>query len=99
MGVSLRDLVYPDHAKRDKFDKPYEFVNSSLMNARTTAKEIGKLWREHAQKVALGEIARVQGRSSRLTRASTGTEKAVRELPEFGRAAIKQGTGLGSELK
>ena len=102
MGVMrLRDLVYSDHAKRDKFDKPYEFVNSSLMNARTTAKEIGKLWREHAQKVASGEIARVQGRSIQIDESID--KELRRQFESFLNAAvraIKQGMqGLGSELK
>jgi hypothetical protein len=33
--LRLRDINYADPAKRETFDKPYEFVMSSLMNART----------------------------------------------------------------
>ena len=94
-------LAYSDQAKRDKFDKSYEFVNSSLMNARTTAKEIGELWREHAQKVASGKIARVQGRSIRIDESID--KELRRQFESFLNAAvraIKQGMqSLGSELK
>jgi hypothetical protein len=64
MGIMrLRDVVFTDPAKRDKFDKSYEFVIASLMNARATSEEIIQLWEEHARKVSSGEVARLQGRT------------------------------------
>jgi hypothetical protein len=70
-NMRLRDAVFPDPEKRDAFDKAYEFVLMTLLNTRTTAQDIGKLFSEHAQKVARGEVARIQGRSI-STRISTG---------------------------
>jgi hypothetical protein len=64
MGLlRLRDMVYPDPAKRDQFDKSYDLVISSLLNARTTAREIVELWDEHVRKVTSGEIARLEGKA------------------------------------
>lgn len=63
LGVlCLRDMVYPDPAKCDNFDKAYEFVTSSLLNARTAAQQILQLWGDHVRKVASGEIAGLKGR-------------------------------------
>jgi hypothetical protein len=59
----LRDCIYPIQAERDVFDKRYELVMSSLMNARNTARDIAILWNEHLQKVTSGEIARLRGKT------------------------------------
>lgn len=102
MGIiRLRDLVYSDPARREKFDKPYEFVNSSLMNARATAKDLVKAWTEHAGKVASGEIARLDGRSLRI---DENIDKDLKkEVESFLNAAVrtlKQGMqNLASELQ
>jgi hypothetical protein len=62
MGIlRLRDTVFPDAAKREEFDKAYEFVLMNLLSARTAAQDIVKLYREHAEQVAQGKIARLQG--------------------------------------
>lgn len=62
-NLRLRDSIFPDPAKREAFDKPYEFVLMTLLNTRTTAQGIGKLFTEHAQRVTRGEVARVQGQA------------------------------------
>jgi hypothetical protein len=62
MGLMrLRDAVYPDPPSRETFDKAFDFVPTSLMTARTTAKDIAELWSTHARKVAAGEVVRRQG--------------------------------------
>jgi hypothetical protein len=61
--MHLRDAVFPDPANRQAFDKPYEFVLVTLLNTRTTAQDIAKLFTDHARKVGSGEIARVQGQA------------------------------------
>ncbi len=98
--MRLRDIVYPDPSKRDTFDKPYEFVMSSLMNARTTAKEIATLWDEHTRKVISGEIARLQGKAIHI---DESVDKELRkEVESFLNAAVralKQGMqDLSNEL-
>ena len=73
MGVlRLRDLAYSETA-RDKFDQHFEFVSSSLLTARTTAKELAELWEQHIQKLGSGEAARIRGGRSASTRASTNS--------------------------
>lgn len=101
MGVlRLRDLVYSETA-RDKFDQHFEFVSSSLLNARTTAKELAELWEEHVQKLASGEAARIQGRTIRI---DESIDKQLRRLIEtFLNSAVrtlKQGMqDLAAELQ
>jgi len=98
--LRLRDITYPDPASRDTFDKRYEFAISSLMNARTTEKEIANLWREHIRKVASGEIARLQGKVIHI---DENVDKELRKQVEsFLNAAVrttKQGMqDLANEL-
>ncbi len=64
--VRFRDAVFPHGAKRDEFDKAYDFFIMTLMNARTTAQEIGQLLVEHARKVSQGEIAKTQGQAIQI---------------------------------
>ena len=79
MGVlRLRDLVYYETA-RDKFDQHFEFVGSSLLNARSTAKELAELWEEHVRKLASGEAVRIQGRTIRI---DENIDKQLRRLLE-----------------
>jgi hypothetical protein len=74
----LRDLVYSDTA-RDKFDQHFEFVSSSLLNARSTAKELAELWEEHVRKLASAEAVRIQGRTIRI---DESIDKQLRRLIE-----------------
>lgn len=105
MGIiRMRDLVYADPEKRDTFDRQFEFVNSSLMNARSTAQDILKVWQEHTAKVTAGEIARIDGRSIRLDESID--KELRRDVESFLNAsvrALKQGmqtlaTGLQVDI-
>jgi len=60
-NLRLRDMVFPDPARRLEFDKAYELVVMTLPNARTTSQQLIKLWADHKRKVASGEIARTRG--------------------------------------
>lgn len=59
--TKLRDIVYDDRAKIQEFDNVFDQALSALLSARTTAKEIREMWDQHAQKVASGQIAKLQG--------------------------------------
>ena len=60
-SLRLRDVVFSDPAKREAFDKAYEFVIETLLNTRTTAQEINQLWHDHTSKISNGEIVHVKG--------------------------------------
>jgi hypothetical protein len=64
--LRLRDQVFGDRAKCGEFDDAYEFVLMEVLNVRTTAQTVAKLWDEHARKVSQGEIARMQGKSIQI---------------------------------
>ena len=57
----LRDLAYFDRAAIDSFDKSYKFALTTMLDVRTTAREIESLVQDHMTKVAHGTIARVAG--------------------------------------
>lgn len=59
--LRLRDGVLTDNAKREAFDRAYQVVLDTLMNARTTSKEIVQTVTEHNRKVSQGEIACLKG--------------------------------------
>ncbi|HXN64131.1 MAG TPA: hypothetical protein VN862_02285 [Candidatus Acidoferrales bacterium] len=62
LGISrLRDSALPDRAKRQDFDKGYEFVLMTLLGTQTTARQIVKLLEDHSGRVARGEVARIVG--------------------------------------
>jgi hypothetical protein len=60
--LRLRDVVFDDKGKREEFDKAYQFVLETLMNARTASKEIIQTLTDHIHKVSQGKIARLKGR-------------------------------------
>jgi len=61
MGIGrLRDVIFNDPTERGKFDETYRFVVDTLMNTRTTSKEIIEMLAEHRRKVSRGEIARLE---------------------------------------
>jgi len=93
IGITrLRDVVFPDQAGRDKFDKPYEFVTTSLMNARSTAKEVAELWEGHARRVTLGEVARLQGQTIHIDESiDKELRKQVESFLNAAVRALKQG--------
>lgn len=57
----LRDVVFPDYAKRDIFDKPYERVMEALLNTRSASQEIAQLVADHFGKLAKGEVGQLRG--------------------------------------
>lgn len=88
MGVlRLREMVFHSKAERDRFDEPYELVRSALWNTRSIAKEIGRIWDDHARKVTEGEVARVQGRSIRVDVNVDGDLK--KEVEAFLNSAVR----------
>ena len=62
MGIlRLRDAVFPDAVSREHFDKAYEFVMMSLMNARNSAEGIRNIIDSHVRDVGSGKVARLRG--------------------------------------
>lgn len=59
--LRLRDVVFPDYAKRDIFDKPYEPVMEALLNTRSASQEIAQLVADHFSELAKGEIGQLRG--------------------------------------
>lgn len=57
----LRDVVYPDYAKRDIFGKPYELVIETLLNTRSASQKIAELVANHFSKLAKGEVGQLRG--------------------------------------
>jgi len=88
MGLlRLRDVVYPDAAARESFDKAFDFVPTSLVDARETAKEIADLWTTHVQKVHSGEIVRRDGQAIHI---GENIDKELRKHVEhFMNAAVR----------
>jgi hypothetical protein len=94
MGVlRIRDAAYPDHARRETFDKIYEMVSTSLFSARDTAKEIHKLWEAHAQKVTSGTCVR---RTAQALHIDESIDRELRKLTEsFLNASVRLGVDIG----
>lgn len=61
--LRLRDPIFLEPEKRIEFDEVYRFVLMEVLNVRTTAQNIAKLWDEHVRKVSQGEVAGIQARS------------------------------------
>ncbi|NVM22506.1 MAG: hypothetical protein HWN68_12090 [Desulfobacterales bacterium] len=59
--LRLRDVIFPDYAKRDIFDKPYEPVVEALLNTRSASQEIAQLVADHFSKLAKGEVGQLRG--------------------------------------
>ncbi|MET4740290.1 hypothetical protein ABIF73_004429 [Bradyrhizobium japonicum] len=58
--LRLRENVYPNKDDRDAFDKIFQAVLSSVMAARTAAKNVEAKWQAHSAKIASGEIVRIE---------------------------------------
>ena len=71
--LHLRDQVYPDPTKRNSFDAPYDYVTSALESTRESARKLAALWNSNQDKVASGEIAKIDGGGNILRRVSTKT--------------------------
>jgi hypothetical protein len=62
----LRDLAFSDRAAVDAFDRAYEFALTTMLDVRTTAREIETLIKDHLAKVESGEIARSVGNTNHI---------------------------------
>ena len=71
----LRDQAFFDKKDRDAFDKTYETTLTPLSDARTTAKEIHQLLKEHKAGVSSGTAARLVGRAIHVD----GVDKELRK--------------------
>jgi len=60
--LKLRGTVFSDQPSRERFDKAYDVVLTSLFSARTAMNEVLRVWEQHERRIASGEAARVQGR-------------------------------------
>lgn len=101
MGLMrLRDAIYPDPVARESFDNAFDFVPTSLLTARTTAKEISELWTGHAHNVATGEVVRRQGGAIHIDEnIDKDLRKQVEHFLNSAARVIKQGMqGLTTEL-
>lgn len=58
--LRLADVVFSDAGKREEFHKITDLLINELLNTRSAAGEINKLWSEHARKITQGEIVRVE---------------------------------------
>lgn len=101
MGLlRLRDAVYSDPASRKNFDVAFNFVPTSLMDARTTVKEITELWTTHAKRVSSGEIVRRKGYAIQIDESiNTELRKQVEHFLNDAVRVLKQGMqNLTAEL-
>jgi len=85
--LRLRDVVFDDSEKRKEFDKAYQFVLNTLMNARETSKEIIQTLTEHSSKVSQGEIARLKGHVIHVDQSIDS--KLRKEVAEFLNSAVR----------
>ena len=91
--LRLRDQVFPEPAKRKEFDDAYEFVLMEVLNVRTTAQNVAKLWDEHSGKGLQGQIARMQRRSIRID------ESIDKRAAEQGGSVPRERSGQGAEAR
>jgi hypothetical protein len=105
MGLlKLRDAVLPDPATRENFDKAFDFVPTSLTNARATAKEIRELWAAHVQNVTSGKAVRRQGQAIHIDESiDKDLRKQVEHFLNAAVRVVKQGmqnltTELGTDI-
>ncbi len=88
MGVlRLRDEALSDPAERVEFDRLYEVVMASLMNARRAANGIPRLLREHKSRIMSGAAARVDGRTIHINESID--DELRREAEGFINAAVR----------
>jgi hypothetical protein len=86
-NLRLRDVVFPDHAKRDIFDKPYHFVMETLLNTRSTSQEIVQLVAEHFSKLTKGEVGQLRGHTIHIE--ETIDKELRKEVETFLNSAVR----------
>jgi hypothetical protein len=98
--LRIRENVLRAGSERDAFDKIFQSTLSSVTSARSACREIERLWTDHAQRVASGEIAKINGGNIQIL--ESVDKKLGTEFETFLNAsarAIKTGVqGLGSQL-
>ena len=98
MGViTIRDRVFLERKCRESFDKPYENALTALSDARSTAKEIDRLLKEHKQKVSSGEAARLVGKTIHVDGIDKELRKNVADFATSAGRSLK--TGMQSLAK
>ncbi len=98
--LRLREQVYTDQAKRDHFDKLYDYMSSALSNARASAQKIAPMWGDHAREIASGEAVEFVGRDVRINESIDKDLKSEVEafLNSFARALKTGMQDIGKEL-
>ena len=93
MGIlRLRDVVFPDRANRDAFDKPYHFVMETLLNTRTASQDITQMVAEHFNKLAKGEVGQLRGHKIHIEQTiDKELRKEVENVLNGAVRALKQG--------
>jgi hypothetical protein len=91
-SLRLRDVVFPDHAKQDIFDKPYHFVMETLVNTRSTSQEIIQLLAEHFSRLSKGEVGQLRGHTIHIKETiDKALRKEVETFLNSAARALKQG--------
>lgn len=96
-NLRLRDAVFPDHAKRDIFDKPYHLIMETMLNTRSTSQEIVQLVTEHFSKLAKGEVGQLRGHTIYIEKP---IDKELRkEVETFLNSAVRALKGMQEVTK
>ena len=85
--LRLRDAAFSDATKIEEFDRASHFVLMTLLNARSTAKDIIQILTEHKQKVSQGEIGRLEGHTIHLDKSIDN--KLRRQVEEFLNSTVR----------
>lgn len=85
--LRLREVVFDDNKKREEFDKAYQFVLNTLINARETSNEIIQILSEHRGRVSQGEIASLHGHVIHIS--ETIDSKLGKQVAEFLNSTVR----------
>ena len=90
--LKLRDVVFPDHAKQNIFDKPYHLVMETILNTRGTSQKIIQLVADHFNQLANGEVGQVSGLTIQIKKPiDKELRKEVESFLNSAVRALKQG--------
>ena len=90
--LRLRDVVFPDNAEREIFDKPYHLVMETMLNTRSTSQEIVHLVADHFSKLAKGEVGQLRGHTIHIEKPiDKELRKEVETFLNSAVRALKQG--------
>jgi hypothetical protein len=65
--LRLRDIVFPNPARRDKFDDAHQVVFTTISNVRANAKKIAEMIEAHRAGVMSGSTAHIKGHTINIT--------------------------------